>query len=48
MYHKAGADDRLYIDDDVDGFCPDRELILDLYRQAEEVRADVDTPDAAE
>ncbi len=28
----------LYIDEDVDGFCPDRELILELYRQAEKVQ----------
>jgi 5,5'-dehydrodivanillate O-demethylase oxygenase subunit len=47
-YHKAGADGRLYIDDDVDGLCPDRELILELYRQAEEARANAATPDAAE
>jgi hypothetical protein len=37
-YHKASPDGGLYIDDDVDGLCPDRELILELYRQAEQVR----------
>jgi 5,5'-dehydrodivanillate O-demethylase len=37
-YHKAAPDGGLYIDEDVDGFCPDREVILELYRQAEKVR----------
>jgi hypothetical protein len=37
-YHKQNADGGLYIDDDVDGMCPDRELLLELYRQAESVR----------
>jgi len=37
-YHKQGPDGQLYIDEDVDGFCPDRELILELYRQAEKVQ----------
>jgi 5,5'-dehydrodivanillate O-demethylase len=37
-YHKQNPDGGLYIDDDVDGLCPDRELILELYRRAEHVR----------
>jgi hypothetical protein len=37
-YHKQNPDGGLYIDDDVDGLCPDRELLLELYRQAEGVR----------
>ena len=37
-YHKQAPDGGLYIDEDVDGLCPDRELILELYRQAEQVR----------
>jgi 5,5'-dehydrodivanillate O-demethylase len=37
-YHQQAADGGLYIDEDVDGLAPDRELLLDLYRQAEKVR----------
>ena len=37
-YHKSAPDGGLYIDDDVDGLCPDRELILDLYRRTEKLR----------
>ena len=27
----------LYLDDDVDKFCPDRSTIIELYRQADEL-----------
>jgi len=37
IYHKRGEDGRSYIDDDVDRYCPDREILLELYRKAEEV-----------
>ncbi len=36
-YHKVGEDGRAYIEDDVDRYCPDKGLILELYRKAEEV-----------
>jgi 5,5'-dehydrodivanillate O-demethylase len=35
QYHKAGGGDRAYIEDDVDRYCPDKELLLELYRQVE-------------
>lgn len=37
-YHKEAPGGGLYIDDDVDGKCPDRDLIVEMYRQAEQVR----------
>ena len=36
-YHKTGNGDRAYIEDDVDRYCPDKELLLELYRKAEKV-----------
>jgi len=38
-YHQAGGAGRSYMEDDVDGFCPDKELIQELYRQAAELGA---------
>lgn len=34
-YHKASEGGWTYLDDDVDRYAPDREVLLDLYRQAE-------------
>ncbi len=36
-YHKVAAGGSSYMDDDVDRYCPDRELLQELYRKAEEV-----------
>ena len=36
-YHKVAAGGSSYMDDDVDRYCPDRELLQGLYRRAEEV-----------
>lgn len=36
-YHKTGGGGWSYMDDDVDRYCPDKDLLLDLYRRAEEV-----------
>lgn len=35
-YHKGMNGDRAYIEDDVDRYCPDKALLLELYRKAEE------------
>jgi len=35
-YHKASEGGWTYLDDDVDRYCPDRDILLDLYRQASE------------
>lgn len=37
-YHKVGGGGWSYIGDDVDRYCPDRDLLLELYRKADEVR----------
>ena len=34
-YHKTSKGGWLYIDDDADRYCPDRDTIVDLYRQTE-------------
>jgi 5,5'-dehydrodivanillate O-demethylase oxygenase subunit len=34
-YHKVSAGGWLYIEDDVDRYCPDRELIVELFRRTE-------------
>jgi 5,5'-dehydrodivanillate O-demethylase len=34
-YHKVSKGGWLYIDDDADRYCPDRDLIVELYRQTE-------------
>jgi 5,5'-dehydrodivanillate O-demethylase len=34
-YHKVSKGGWLYIDDDADRFCPDRDTIVELYRQTE-------------
>jgi 5,5'-dehydrodivanillate O-demethylase len=36
-FHKVSKGGWLYIDDDVDRYCPDRETIIQLYRRSEEV-----------
>lgn len=36
-YHKVGGGGRAYIEDDVDRYCPDKDLLMELYRKAEEV-----------
>ncbi len=36
-YHKVSKGGWLYIDDDADRFCPDRDAIVELYRRAEEL-----------
>jgi hypothetical protein len=36
-YHKGVNGDRAYIEDDVDRYCPDKELLLELYRKTERV-----------
>ncbi len=36
-YHKVAAGGSSYMDDDVDRYCPDRELLQELYRKAEEI-----------
>jgi 5,5'-dehydrodivanillate O-demethylase len=36
-YHKTGGGGWSYMDDDVDRYCPDRDLLKELYRQTEEV-----------
>jgi 5,5'-dehydrodivanillate O-demethylase len=36
-FHKVSKGGWLYLDDDVDKFCPDRSTIIDLYRQADEL-----------
>ena len=38
-YHKQSSAGWLYIEDDSDRYCPDREIVLDLFRKSEEVRA---------
>jgi 5,5'-dehydrodivanillate O-demethylase oxygenase subunit len=38
-YHKASKGGWLYIDDDADRFCPDRAVIVELFRKSEAVRA---------
>ena len=38
-YHKRSEGGWLYIDDDADRFCPDRDLIVELFRKTEAVRA---------
>ena len=38
-YHKTSAAGWLYIEDDSDRYCPDREIVLDLFRKAEAVLA---------
>jgi 5,5'-dehydrodivanillate O-demethylase oxygenase subunit len=38
-YHKESKAGWLYIDDDADGRCPDRDLIVELFRKAEAVRS---------
>lgn len=35
-FHKVSKGGWYYIDDDADRFCPDRELIIELYRKSEE------------
>ena len=37
-YHKPSKAGWLYIDDDADRCCPDRDLIVELFQKAEEVR----------
>ncbi|MCY4583649.1 MAG: Rieske 2Fe-2S domain-containing protein [Chloroflexi bacterium] len=37
-YHKVSKGGWLYIDDDVDRYCPDRDTIVRLYREAEELQ----------
>jgi hypothetical protein len=34
-FHKASKGGWLYIDDDADRYCPDRDTIVDLYRRTE-------------
>jgi len=34
-YHRVSKGGWLYIDDDADRFCPDREIVLELFRKAE-------------
>jgi 5,5'-dehydrodivanillate O-demethylase oxygenase subunit len=34
-FHKQSPDGRLYIDDDADRYCPDRDLILELFARSE-------------
>ena len=36
-FHKMSKGGWLYIDDDGDRYCPDRDLIVELYRKSEEV-----------
>lgn len=36
-YHKVSKGGWLYIDDDADRYCPDRDLIVELYRKTEEL-----------
>lgn len=36
-YHKMSKGGWLYIDDDADRYCPDRDLIVELYRKTEEM-----------
>jgi len=36
-YHKAGGGGQNYIDDDTDRYCPDKDLLQELFRRAEEV-----------
>ena len=36
-FHKMSKGGWLYLDDDVDKFCPDRSTIIELYRQADEL-----------
>lgn len=36
-YHKTGGGGWSYMDDDVDRYCPDKDLLLELYRRAEEI-----------
>jgi 5,5'-dehydrodivanillate O-demethylase len=38
-YHKQSKGGWLYIDDDADRFCPDRDLIVEMFRKTEAVRA---------
>ena len=37
-YHKVSKGGWLYIDDDVDRYCPDRDTIVQLYRETEELQ----------
>jgi 5,5'-dehydrodivanillate O-demethylase oxygenase subunit len=37
-YHKESKGGWLYIDDDADGCCPDRDLIVEMFRKAEAIR----------
>ncbi len=36
-YHKVAAGGTSYMDDDVDRYCPDRELLQELYGKVEEL-----------
>jgi 5,5'-dehydrodivanillate O-demethylase oxygenase subunit len=38
-YHKMSKGGWLYIDDDSDRFCPDRDIVIDLFRKVEELNA---------
>ena len=38
-YHKKSKGGWLYIDDDADRYCPDRDTLIELFRKAEEVTA---------
>ena len=37
-FHKVSKGGWLYIDDDVDRYCPDRDTIVQLYRETEELQ----------
>ena len=37
-YHQRSAAGTLYIDDDADRYCPDRAIVLELFRQSEQIR----------
>ena len=37
-FHKVSKGGWLYIDDDVDKYCPDRDMIVQLYRETEELQ----------
>jgi hypothetical protein len=38
-YHKMSKGGWLYIDDDSDRFCPDRDIVVELFRKVEELNA---------
>ena len=43
-FHKLSPSGRLYLEDEVDKYSPDRELLLELFRRAEQVLAKDQTP----